>query len=368
MWISAKSLADDVRRWRAEGWVTADGEARILGDIAQRDSGLNLAAALGILASVLLGLAVMSFVAAHWQDMSRLVRLSLLITLIGTGYVAAGVFATRGKQLFAGSAILFSVATFGASIMLISQMFHIDGNPPDGVLAWWLGALLSGIVLRSNPALAFAMVLVAVWTGMKTGDTGHVHWPFLGAWIAISAGFVWHRWQPGTHISAIALAGFVISLGYSLEIAEPQLVVAGIGFLTAGAAVAVMRLHRGFDAIAAPALGYAIGVLFVALFALQFFETTTTRELAVYAAVTLAVLLSAIWYGVSTDHRGALWLGYIGFSIEVLALYWKTVGTLLDTSLFFLVAGLIVAALAFVAWRLAHRSTGSTDLEQESRA
>jgi uncharacterized membrane protein len=292
----------------------------------------------------------------------------LLLTLVWTGYVFAGAFASRGKQMFADAAILFSVAAFGASIMLISQMFHIDGNPPDAVLAWWLGAFLSGVALRSNTALALAMVLVAVWTGMKTGDTGHVHWPFLAGWIAITAALVWHQWQPGTHISAIALAGFVISLGYTLEIAEPHLIVAAIGLAAAVAAIAALRLHGGFDEIAAPSLGYALGVLFAALFALQFFEKTTTAQLIVYAAVTLAVLLAAIWYGLSYDHRGALWLGYIGFSVEVLALYWKTVGTILDTSLFFLVAGLIVAALAFLAWRLAHHFDAPNASAQRSRA
>ena len=130
MWGSGKRLGDDVRRWRGEGWVTAEGETRILAELAQRGSGVSLASALGILASVLLGFAVMSFVAAHWEDMSRIFRLLLLFGLILAGYGAAGFFETRGKQLFADAAILFSVAAFGASIMLIAQMFHIDGNPP----------------------------------------------------------------------------------------------------------------------------------------------------------------------------------------------------------------------------------------------
>ena len=48
----------------------------------------------------------------------------------------------------------------------------------------------------------------------------------------------------------------------------------------------------------------------------------------------------------------SLWLGYGGFSLEVLALYFKTVGTLLGSSLFFFAAGFIVIALAAVAYRL----------------
>ena len=59
--------------------------------------------------------------------------------------------------------------------------------------------------------------------------------------------------------------------------------------------------------------------------------------------------------GLRTGQRHLVWLGYCGFSAEILALYFKTIGSLLGSSLFFLVAGLIVIALAGLAWRL-HRA------------
>jgi uncharacterized membrane protein len=47
-----------------------------------------------------------------------------------------------------------------------------------------------------------------------------------------------------------------------------------------------------------------------------------------------------------------LWLGYLAFSIEVLGIYGKTVGTFLGSSVFFLTAGFVVAGLAYFAYRL----------------
>jgi uncharacterized membrane protein len=70
------------------------------------------------------------------------------------------------------------------------------------------------------------------------------------------------------------------------------------------------------------------------------------------AILVLALVVASIFWGLKAGNRGALWLGYIGFSVEILAIYMKTIGTLLNTSLFFLVAGLIVSALAAVAYRL----------------
>ena len=97
--------------------------------------------------------------------------------------------------------------------------------------------------------------------------------------------------------------------------------------------------------IAAPVLAYALAIAFAGLFALQFFEDTHGGKLILLAALTLVLLLAAIAHGLSTGNRGALWLGYIGFSAEILTLYGVTVGTILGTSLFFLIAAVIVALL-----------------------
>lgn len=362
MWGSRRRLEDDVKRWRTEGWVSADGERHILAEIAGRGSGLNLASVLGILASVLLAAALISFVAAHWEEMGRWPRLLMLFALIAGGYGAAGVFEARGQGMFADAAILFGVAAFGASIALVSQMFHIDGRPADGVLLGLMGAMLAGILLRSNPALALSMVVLAIWSGMRMSELRGVHWPFLIGWAAISAAFAWQRWAPGVHLSGLALSWFVVSLGFLLYGGHAYGTVAGIGLLATAFAVIGRRTLPGLDVVTDAALGYGIAVTFIGLFVLQFFERISSGDLIMLAALTLAGLLLAIWYGLSFEHRGALWLGYIGFSVEVLALYRKTAGSLLNSSLFFLVAGLIVAGLAAMAWRLAVRraQTGAT--------
>jgi uncharacterized membrane protein len=355
MWGYKKRLTRDVSRWREAGWLTAEAESRIVEELARSGREVGLASALGILASILLSFAVVSFVAAHWQEMPRGARLALIFALISAGYAAAGYLASRGAAKMADAGILFSCAVFGAGIALISQMYHIDGHPPDGVLLWGLGSFLAGAALRSNPALALSLVLFALWTAMEMGGSGRVHWPFLGAWAAVSAAFAWQRWQPGVHLSGLAMTMFVIGLGYVINKGHAHHVVVGIGLLVAALSIAAMKSRPEWDGVAAPALGYAIAAAYVGMFALQFFEDISTSRLILLAAITLLGLLATIAFGLYSGHRGALWLGYIGFSIEILSVYWKTVGTLLDTSLFFLVAGLIVAALAYMAYRLAQR-------------
>ena len=360
MWNYRRHVERDLERWRAAGWVTLAGAAEIRKDLAKAP-GMGLAGVLGILASVLLAFGVFSFVASHWDEMPRLARLALLFGLLWAGYAAAGVLYARDMRAFGDAAVLFAVAVFGASIALISQMFHIDSHPPDGVYVWWIGALVAGVLLRSNPALALAMVLVCVWTAMEMGQRQRVYWPFLIGWAAVTAAFVWQRWRPGVHLSALALSLFVISLGYALNKGHEHQLVVGIGLAAAFAAIVAETSGKDWTGFAPIVLGYAIAAAFAGLMALQFYESPARDTLMILAAVTLALLLAAIWYGLQSRNRGVLWLGYIGFSIEILAVYFNLVGTMLSTSAFFLTAGLIVAVLAFMALRL-HRRGLSTEV------
>jgi uncharacterized membrane protein len=134
--------------------------------------------------------------------------------------------------------------------------------------------------------------------------------------------------------------------------------VATLGVLAGIVAIGIEKVRPDMDHVAAPILAYAVAVTFAGLYALQFFESPSLGTLIALAALTLVMLLAAISYGLSTANRGVLWLGYIAFSLEILSLYWKTVGSILETSLFFLIAALIVAALAYMAWRLAQRGSG----------
>jgi uncharacterized membrane protein len=357
MWSPYKRrLLRDVDRWRSQGLLSDEARAAITADIESRGREFNLPAALGVLASVLFGFAAISFVAAHWEDVPRLARLALLLACLWTGYGLAGRLQISGHALLADAAVLFSSAMFGASIMLISQMYHIGGNAADGVRLWWLGALIAGVALRSNPTLALTMILVCVWSFLISSESNDVHWPFLIGWGLVTIAFVWQRWWPGLHLSALALSLFIVSLGFLAGSGHSHGGVAGVGILAALAAGALEKIRPDFDHIAAPAFAYAVAVAFEGLFVLQFFESPTLSYLVFLAVVTLALLVAVIAYAIAQGNRGALWIAYIAFSIEVLALYGVTVGSILGTSLFFLVAAVIVGALAYAALRLARRS------------
>ena len=349
----AKRLDRDLVRWREAGWISQDGEANIRGELASTDSSkLDLASALGILGAVLIGFGAMSFIAAHWSEMPRLFRLALIFGGLFASYGVAGVLFERKHPTFAHAAVLVGVSIFGAGIMLIAQMFHIEGHPPDAVLTWALGALAAGVILKSNPALAVAMLLICLWAGWETGESGEAFWPFLIGWGAVTAAIVWRGWGGGLHLAAVAMAIWIISLGYTLFDGNGHGIVVGLGLLIAAAGIAAPVVDERLSPWSTPGTAYGLCIAYAGLFALQFIKELPLDYFILLAILSLALVLGGIALGLRLGSPALLWLGYAGFSIEVLGIYFKTVGSLLGSSFFFLSAGILVILLAVVAYRL----------------
>jgi uncharacterized membrane protein len=357
----------DLARWQTEGWVSEAGASAIRSDLQSRKSAFGVAAIFALLGAVLFGFAVMSFVAAHWTGMSKLARLGLLLVTLWGCYGAAAYLFQRQLNAFAHAAVLGGIAVFGASIMLIAQMYHMEGNPPDAVLTWALGALLTAVLLRSNPALAATFVLLVVWTCMERGLNEWAHWSFLVPWAATTAAAAWLGWRPGLHLAAISLVVWLVPLGYLILDHHAHWIVALIGIVVAGgAAVGAKEIDARVPASSA-LFTYGLITTFAGLFILQFIDdlrvygspqdSASIQRLVLLAILTLGLLLGAMLWAMNSDNRAALWLAYAGFAVEIFTLYLKTFGSLLNTSLFFLIAAAIVSLLAWAAYKLHQRKS-----------
>jgi uncharacterized membrane protein len=366
-WYSIR-VERDLTRWETAGWVAPAGAAAIRAELAARKSPIGAAGVLAILGAVLFGFAAMSFVAANWNDMSRLARLVLLLTALWTSYGGAAWLFARQLDGFANAAVLAGIAVYGGSIMLIAQMYHMDGNPPDAVLYWALGALLAVVLVKSHAALAATFVLIAAWTGMERLVNEWAHWPFLLPWAATAVAAAWLAWRPGLHLAALCLASWLVPLGHFILNRHAHWVVAAIGVAAALAAVAagpaIDRRLRASEAVFA----YGIAVAYAALFIWQFVDDglvavatkLSVAEFSALAGLTLLGLVAAMAWAVKTDNRGALWVAYVAFAVDIVALYIRMLGTLINTSLFFLSAAVIVTGLAWLAYRLHHRQAPAT--------
>ncbi|MCB1476690.1 MAG: DUF2157 domain-containing protein [Rhodobiaceae bacterium] len=156
-------LRRDLENWRDEGVIDAATVRRIEEQLSERQSGSNLAQWLAGLGVVLVAAAAIAFVAANWEAVPRLMRCGLLVAGMIVCYAGAGWLFRAGHPKFADLAVALGAALFGASIVLVAQSYHIEGDAAGAFLIWGLGAFIASILGNSRASLVLAFAILTYW-------------------------------------------------------------------------------------------------------------------------------------------------------------------------------------------------------------
>ncbi|NES83363.1 MAG: DUF2157 domain-containing protein [Moorea sp. SIO2B7] len=169
-------LRKEVTQWEAEGLIDSQLHQQLANryhfselDQVARNRFVMILLGLG---SILLGLAVITFVAANWQFWSREVKVVLLLSLF-TLVNTAGFYLWRsrdkgGKSRLGQGLLLLGGLILGANLALMSQMFHQSGSVYQLYLVWGLGVLAMAYSLRLNLLAILAVILIGIgyWIGI----------------------------------------------------------------------------------------------------------------------------------------------------------------------------------------------------------
>lgn len=166
-----RQLRQEAKLWQAEGLIDSSVYQQLSEryqfdrlETASRDRFVMILLGLG---GILLGLGVITFVAANWQAWPRIVKLTLLLTLflgvnIGGFYLwrsPTGSSSGRWQRVGEGL-LLFGALILGANLALTAQMFHIGGDPYGLFLVWGLGVLAMSYSLRLTSLGVLALLLI----------------------------------------------------------------------------------------------------------------------------------------------------------------------------------------------------------------
>jgi uncharacterized membrane protein len=425
MHIKSKAavIGEALDDWRDRGLLDPDTAARLRADLDRGSRRLSFNGFVITAGVICLCFAIITFVAANWEEMSRLTRLLLVILTLWAAWGAALWTGLRQLYWWHQGLMLLACGAFGAGIMLVSQIYHIQGNAADAVWLWALGTLLAAALTRGSMVLVLGIGLFALWHGMQIDtfmrDTD-LNLPYLGWWLMGSGLALWLRSRAAAHISVIALCFWLLSALTTVQ--SPvlaALILAGLAVTAISGLLASLsgpRLLRGFEGVA---LAYAVLMLGLVTFYLTLSVTETGLRgappetadprgwiipalmlipplvlaligqvrgwllaydlwvsvvagvliLAVYLVFPLPLLPQAlllalfIWItrmGWRLDLRSLRVIGTGGFVLALLMIYGVTVGTLIGTSGFYLGAGVILLGGAWIATRLdPKRDSGS---------
>lgn len=148
------ALKRELPTWTEEGILTEDDVGRLrslyeLDDLGKESSRL-LAAALFTFGSLLVGGGVISFVAAHWDEMSRGPKVILLFAALLVFYIAGYWLRYRSDWPRLGHALIFcGCLVFGANIGLLAQVYQVSGEWYRAYGVWALGSLAMAWAARS---------------------------------------------------------------------------------------------------------------------------------------------------------------------------------------------------------------------------
>lgn len=164
-----RQLRHEAELWWTEGLIDA-GQYQQLSeryqfntlDTAARDRFVTLLIGLG---SILIGLGLITFVAANWQELPRVAKVTLLLSLF-IGVNIAGFYLWRrahgAQQRIGHGLLLLGALILGANMGLMGQMFHINAPFNELLLAWGVGVLAMSYSLRLTSLGVLSILLIGL--------------------------------------------------------------------------------------------------------------------------------------------------------------------------------------------------------------
>jgi uncharacterized membrane protein len=362
-------LQRDIAIWVQKGLIQPQQGTAIMADYDSRPASFSLGRVLSILAALLVAAAILLLVASNWEEIPRLARVCLIVALIWAFYLSGASFTARGQTSIAAAMLLLGTLSFGGGISLVSQMYHISGDELTMMLVWFGIACVAAALFRSGSQVVVAGFLAWGYFAAFLNDNS-LRWSGWSPWAppvmaAIVLGLIYYTGAgKARHLVYLLLIGW-LSWIYSLhqDLTTAVLFAAGgvVAFL--GVSLPMSPLARMIrNAGAAPAfytfLFASIGILFIHI------EIESGPKLIVLGLATLALAVVAITL-CGRDNGAVRYSAYIVFAAEMLYLASETIGSIIGTSGFFLISGLLVAVVAWLVIRLERRF--SHDEKQEAR-
>lgn len=346
-----------IARWQQAGLIDEVTADLLRKDVEKTRSGFGLGGILAVLGAVLLGAAIISLVAANWEVMPRLVRVVMIILVLWIGYVGGAWRASLGDNRFSQALYLIAAITFGAGIALIGQMYHLSGDATEAALLWTAGTMVAALLLRSPVLVATGVAITALYLFMvlDTNDSHTYSW-LLPVLLFISAGLVWYtKAQIARHFIALVLMAYVFALYDDLSgdwILWLAAMAGGALFLGDALSTAVLQRLTGWSK-AIGAYGFLMLLLVLSYFQFDRFDSGVSDQVIIGFGILACAIAGLVLSGYR--NLAVRWMSYTVFSLEVLYLAFKTIGTLIGTASFFLSAGVLVLLLAAFVVRMERR-------------
>jgi len=394
--LSRKLIETDGPAWVQEGLITEAQRQLLLRRYPVEEQTIGL---LPLLGGLLLGLGILSLVAANWQGLPELVRLALLVFTLVAAHLSGELALRRGQRPLGIGLLSVGLLSFGAGIVLTGQMYHLVSHDARALLLWGGAGLGLTWLYRSRFLYLLTLVIVCLAQAVSTQQFQVYSYAGL-AMLLLGLGVYWFR-RPDKLLAWSFSLGWLAHMGLLLDhyhlpfvwlipllgllyaaadwlptrsLAAPvQVLPLAAGWLVAasvavnGEQLAMVReLREGGTIYPLALLGLALlsaagkwrqgsrpsladWLIFLPLFYLPMNPLTFIVQLLVLYAFAGAVL----WRGYHAQWRPEVNAGTVLFVLASALAYFRLTWAFFDKSLFFIVGGVLLLALS---WWLRRRN------------
>lgn len=388
-------LAAETRHWESEGLITPDQARAIISSygptgtaMATRRAQTKLISVLAIFGVVLVGIGVVLFFAANWEEIPRALRLAMIIVAIPSTYALAYWLRFVKQYERVGTAIvLLGAIIYGAGIHLVAQIYNFPVNDPTLFTYFFLGVIPLAYLVRSQSVMVLALgiflAMVGFWVHDNVRDAGNGEsqaifsfalYAMLGLGLyglgRLQGAFISTRSYSKafevigvtTVLASIYLLGFrflyeSFSSGEKIDSNAPIglwiafYMSAAVGILALAAAVVRFRLRSW----AWPILAYeaAAGVVVMAV-VVPVVLVTHNSDLTfpiVFNTLLFLGIIGLVFVGYIRGQEAFLNVALGFFGLHVVSRYFELSWDLLDRSVVFMVAGAILLGGGFLLER-----------------
>lgn len=346
-------VRQDIDRWQRDGLIDDATADALRHDAAMRKSaGFALSSVLSMMAAALFSAAILIFIAANWQEIPRLGRVAMLFALILGGYAGGAVLKMREHSAFGEAAWVVAAASFGASIALVAQMYHLSGDEKEAMFAWGAGTAIAAAALRSSPLTIGAVLLGGTWMvlhGLENWMSNGVSMSYLLIVLVLYGLTFWTDSRVSRILLILSLFLFAL-----LQYAQSETTMVPVLLGLASAALFCVARYRPVEAERIFGLGselMALGLLgFLVAVGIMQVERIDESGFLLASIVAFGGIIVALLVGGAQSNRLRK-LAYAAFIFQLGFIYVVMLGSMLDTAGFFVVGGIV---LALLAWLITH--------------
>lgn len=389
--MSRHFVETEGRRWIDKGIITPEQHRQILELYGEKKRAVGLVPLLG---GLLVGLGILSFVAANWQAIPQLLRLLLLIVVMTGCYGAGETLRKKGQEKTGIAFTGLGLICFGAGIVLTAQMFHLEAYDAASWIVGGTAGLLLTFLYRSRFLFAISAVLFAVAQGYSAAEFHQFSYAaFIIGFVGLGA-FVWKRqdsfltWLFSLSFIVQSIMLVAVNDWKLLWVTVPAMLLYTLGDVLSNRKAfhplqsAVLTAAFLFDWFLVLVMGkgdfYGIrhdwlpeaapffSIIAVLLLASLVLKLRSGRAVtavewllipvlmymtdavdAIYVIVLFVFSLYLLWRGYMEEWRVKINLGTVLFLISTMTAYGKLTWDFMDKSLFFIVGGALLLALGW---------------------